>query len=53
MSQPAVDPAFKIIPRGSECFLIWRIEVCFYSTVYLLIFPPILFVATCRVRFHP
>ena len=37
MSQPAVDPAFKIIPRGSECFLIWRIEVCFHSVFSLIV----------------
>ena len=34
MSDPAVDPAFKVIPKGAECFFIWRIEVR-----YLIIFP--------------
>jgi len=23
----AMDPAFKVIPRNSTCFLIWRVEV--------------------------
>ncbi|KAI0222162.1 Villin-1 [Lamellibrachia satsuma] len=26
MSESAVDPAFKVIPKVAECFLIWRIE---------------------------
>jgi len=30
MSEPAVDPAFKVIPKGAECFLIWRIEVRYH-----------------------
>jgi len=25
----AMDPAFKVIPRNSTCFLIWRVEVCY------------------------